>query len=67
MTGRSLEERWARPEYEVLCEMGFAHGALQIARLEHRGRAIWKTRRTAERHAREFTEKHGHVAYVSEV
>lgn len=66
-TERTLEERWARPEYEVLCEMSFAHGALQIARLQHRGRTIWKTRRTAEKHAHDFTARHGHVAYVSEV
>lgn len=63
---RSLMERIERPEYEVLIVTGYAHGAQQIARLEHRGRMVWKTRRTAERHAREFTERHGQTAYVSE-
>ena len=64
---RTLQDAWAKPEYEVLCEMGFAHGTLQLARLEHRGRTVWKTRRIAEKHAREFTALHGRTAYVSEV
>lgn len=64
---RTLEERWAKPEYEVLCELGIKYGAMQVARLEYRGRTIWKDRRTAERHAREYTAAHGLVAYVSEI
>lgn len=64
---RTLIERIEKPEYEVLCEMGFAHGAQQIARLDHRGRSVWKTRRIAEKHAREYSAAHGRVAYVSEV
>lgn len=63
---RTLAQRWEKPEYEVLCEIGFSHGALQIARLEHKGRAVWKTKRVAEKHAREYSEIHGRVAYVSE-
>lgn len=64
---QTLEERWARPEYEVLVVTGYANGAQQIARLEHRGRTSWKSKRTADRYAREFTEMHGNEAYVSEV
>lgn len=67
MTSRPLIDRLEKPEFEVLCELGVAHGALQIARLEHKGRSVWKTRRAAEKHAREYTAAHGHVAYVSEV
>lgn len=64
---RTLEERHARPEYEVLCVLGYENGVQQVARLEHRGRIVWKTRRTAERHARDYTALHGREAYVSEV
>jgi len=63
---RTLEQAWSKPEWEVLIESGFAHGAMQIARLDYRGRSVWKTRRIAEKHAAEFTAAHGKVAYVSE-
>lgn len=63
---RTLEERLARPHYEVFCVIGFENGAQQIARLEHKGRSEWKTRRIAERHAAEYRAAHGRDAYVSE-
>lgn len=63
---RTLDDRTARPHYEVLVEIGFENGCLQIAYLEHMGRSEWRTRRTAEKHAREYTQKHGRAAYVSE-
>ena len=62
---RSLENAWAKPEYEVLVVLGYENGAQQIARLEHKGRSVWKTRRIAERHAKEYTAAHGTEAYVS--
>ena len=62
---RQLAEMLNRPEFEVLVEDGFRDGVLQIARLEHKGRCVWKTKRIAERHAREFTAMHGKTAYVS--
>lgn len=62
----TLEERWAKPSYEVFCVLGYVNGAQQIARLEHKGRSEWKTRRIAEKHAREYTALHGREAYVSE-
>lgn len=52
--------------WEVLCVVGYANGAQQIARLEHKGRSTWKTKAIAERHAREYTAAHGRDAYVSE-
>ena len=58
-------ERLEKPAFEVLCELGFNRGVLQIARLEHKGRSVWKTQRIAEKYAREYTEKHGFLAYVS--
>lgn len=63
---RPLIDRLGKPEFEILCEIGFAYGAMQLARLEHKGRSVWKTRRIAEKHAREYTQVHGRVAYVSE-
>jgi len=63
---RTLEQAWNRPEYEVLVVLGYEHGAQQLARLEHKGRSVWKTRRIAEQHAREYTAAHGKEAYVSE-
>ena len=63
---RTLMERLEAPEYEVFCVLGYENGARQIAVLEHKGRSKWKTRRVAERHAREYTEMHGREAYVSE-
>lgn len=66
MAKRTIEQAWTKPEFQVFCETGMAHGAMQIAILEYKGRTAWKTRRTAEKRAREFTERHGLVAYVSE-
>lgn len=66
MSNRTIEQQWERPEYEVLCELGFSNGAMQIARLEHKGRCVWKSRATAEKHAAEYSANHGRVAYVSE-
>ena len=62
-----MESRWDKPAYEVLVEIGFAHGAMQLARMEHKGRSTWKTRKIAEKHAADFTAWHGKIAYVSEV
>lgn len=61
-----IEDRWQRPEYEVLCVIGYDGCVQQIARLEHKGRSVWRTRSIAERHAREYTAAHGCDAYVSE-
>lgn len=63
---RTLEERWDNPIYEIVVELGFKDGCLQIGYLEHRGRSEWRTKRVAEKHAREYTEMHGRVAYVQE-
>ena len=63
---RNSGQRHAAPEYEVLCVTEYKDGAQQIARLEHKGRSVWKTKRIAERHAKEFTDMHGKEAYVSE-
>ncbi len=59
-------ETVARPNYEVLCVLGHENGAQQLARLEHEGRIEWKSRAVAERHAQEYTARHGRQAYVSE-
>lgn len=63
---RDLEAKWAKPEYEVLCHVGHRDGAITVARLEHKGRSVWKSRATAERHAREYQAAHGRMAYASE-
>ena len=63
---RKLSEMLEKPEYEVLVVQGYSCGVQQIARLEHKGRMTWKTKRIAEKHAREFTAMHGKEAYVSE-
>tara|TARA_Y100000593_G_scaffold90778_1_gene177966 strand:+ start:1232 stop:1387 length:156 start_codon:yes stop_codon:yes gene_type:complete len=38
-----------------------------FSRVSVNGRVEWKTKRIAEKHAREFTEKHGKIARVYEV
>lgn len=63
---RTLEAALTKPEYEVLCHVGYANGATQIARLDVKGRSVWKTRAAAERHAQEYQTAHNRLAYVSE-
>ena len=63
---QTIEQRWTKPEYEVLCVIGHDGHTQQIARLEYRGRMTWKTRAAAERHARQYAEQHKTEAYVSE-
>lgn len=61
-----LEAKWAKPEYEVLCHVENKDGIIIVARLEHKGRSVWKSRTTAERHARDYQAAHGFMAYASE-
>ena len=60
------KDKWHSPRFEVLVVLGYENGAQQIAHLEANGRSEWKTRRIAERHAKEFQQLHGKEAYVSE-
>lgn len=62
----TTQERWNLPRFEVLVVLGYENGAQQISRLEANGRSEWKTKRIAERHAKEFQQLHGKEAYASE-
>lgn len=63
---RTLEERYTAPMYEVIVCLGYENGAAQYARLEHKGRSEWKTKRIAEKHAREYKATHLRDAWASE-
>lgn len=62
---RTVEQAWAKPEYEVLCHIGTSNGAVQVAQLEHKGRSVWKCKATAQRHANDYQAAHKRLAYVS--
>ena len=41
-------------------------GKTDYARIEHRGRIEWKTKRTAEKHARDYKARHLRDAWAQE-
>lgn len=54
--------------YEVIVQiLSDDNNTSTYARLEHKGRRTWKTKRIAEKHAREYKGLHLRDAWVSEV
>lgn len=66
MTGKTLAQRWEKPTFEVVAHVCTSDGVLQYERLERNGRIEWKTKRTAEKHAREYKARYLKDAWVSE-
>lgn len=62
----TTQDRWNSPRFQVLIVLGYENGVQQVSFLEVNGRSEWKTKRIAERHAKEFRQIHGKEAYVSE-
>lgn len=50
----------ALPDYPV-------KGQTTYARIEAHGRTVWKTKRTAQKHAREYKAKHMRDSWVQEL
>ena len=54
-------------KYEVIVRIDDKHGEPQYARLDVNGRFEWKTKRIAEKHAREFKANHMRDAWAQKV
>lgn len=52
--------------WEVVCAIPDGAGRIRYARLEHKGRTSWKTKRIAEKHARDYKANHLRDSWVSE-
>lgn len=54
--------------YEVITAIypEYAKGDCVYARLEYKGRSEWKTKRIAQKHAREYKARHLKDAWVQE-
>lgn len=53
--------------YEVIVQHEDSTGKIFYSRLEHKGRSTWKTKRIAQKHAREFKAVHLRDSWVQEV
>jgi len=53
--------------YEVICSVSNKTGKMVYARMEYKGRMQWKTKRIAEKHARDYRGNHLRDAWVSKV
>lgn len=52
--------------YEVIVNIQTDNDKMPIyARMEHKGRVEWKTKRIAQKHAREYKAKHLRDSWVS--
>ena len=53
--------------YEVVADVSPDPLVVRYARVEHRGRSEWRTKRTAEKHAREYRATHLRDAWVNPI
>jgi len=53
--------------YEVVIALEQPNGDVYYARLEHKGRSQWRTKRIAQRHCGEYRMAHLRDGWVSEV
>lgn len=52
--------------YEAIAAIDNPDGTVSYARIEHKGRSVWKTRRTARKHAMEYKALHLRDAWEQE-
>jgi hypothetical protein len=52
--------------YEVIISVPQDDGTTHYARLEHKGRSQWKTKRIAQKHCREYRMAHLRDGWVNE-